>query len=67
MYDTSTASNDNTDNLQNKKKNSPDVGRKKREKIREYTRNRVEGECRTNRTMLRPCTPEVELGCLGGF
>ena len=83
VYDTSTAtsspsptagsSNNNTtghsDKHQDKKKNSVDIGRKKRVK------NRVEGECRTEWTnMLRPGTSdsysssEFELeGCLGGF
>jgi hypothetical protein len=59
MYDNSNATNDNnTDKLENKKKNSLDVGRKKKGKIREYAG--AEEKCRT--------TPEVELeGCLGGF
>ena len=82
VYDATTASpspspiagssNGNTANHlekhQDKRKNSVDVGRKKRGK------NRMEGECRTKWTMLRPGTsdsyssPETELeGCLGGF
>jgi len=84
-YNTSTAtsspnptagsSNNNTashsDKHQDKKKTSVDVqvGGKKRWKNREYTQNRVEGECRTKRTMSRPDasnTFELE-GCLGGF
>ena len=60
---------------QDKKTTSMDVGRKKRSKNREDTQNRVEGECRTKRTKLKPgvsdsysSSSELELeGCLGGF
>lgn len=78
VYDTSTTptsspslpSNNNTashsDDLQEKKKSSVDVGRKKRGK------NRVEGECQTKWSILRrPATSDSyispEVGCLGGF